>query len=193
MDIITLLADYVRGLLDAEDQFIQDLGQFPRLEQTVSDLSRKMAADFLSLVLSNADELLRSSGRRKARYNAQRRVTRTLISTVGDVTFDETVFRDRETGEYRRLLGEMLRLPEKERFTSLGEAKLLNEAEVHSYQRAADAFSTGQHKVTKTTVMNSQRWPLFYGPCSLDLCLVDIRVFMDRAQACSSCWLTLPA
>ncbi|MBR5419613.1 MAG: ISLre2 family transposase [Lachnospiraceae bacterium] len=154
MDIITLLADYVRGLLDAEDQFIQDLGQFPRLEQTVSDLSRKMAADFLSLVLSNADELLRSSGRRKARYNAQRRVTRTLISTVGDVTFDETVFRDRKTGEYRRLLGEMLRLPERERFTSLAEAKLLNEAEVHSYQRAADAFSTGQHKVTKTTVMN---------------------------------------
>ena len=154
MDIISLLADYVRGLLDAEDQFIQDLGQFPRLEQTVSDLSRKMAADFLSLVLSNADELLRSSGRRKARYNAQRRVTRTLISTVGDVTFDETVFRDRKTGEYRRLLGEMLRLPDRERFTSLAEAKLLNEAEVHSYQRAADAFSTGRNKVTKTTVMN---------------------------------------
>ncbi len=154
MESITLLADYVRGLLDAEDQFIQDLGQFPRLEQTGSDLSRKMAADFLSLVLSNADELLRSSGRRKARYNVQRRVTRTLISTVGDITFDEMVFRDRKTGEYRRLLGEMLRLPEKERFTSLAEAKLLNEAEVHSYQRATDAFSAGQHKVTKTTVMN---------------------------------------
>ena len=40
MDIITLLADCVRGLLDAEDQFIQDLGQFPGLEQTVSNLSR---------------------------------------------------------------------------------------------------------------------------------------------------------
>jgi len=91
--------------LEAEDQFIQDMGQFPRLEQTVSDLSRKMAADFLSLVLSNTDELLRSSGRRKARYNAQRRITRTLISTVGDITFEETVFRDRKTGEYRRLLG----------------------------------------------------------------------------------------
>ncbi|MCR5119627.1 MAG: hypothetical protein K6B44_08420 [Lachnospiraceae bacterium] len=83
MDIISLLADYVRGLLDAEDQskdqFIQDLGQFPRLEQTVSDLSRKMAADFLSLVLSNADELLRSSGRRKAMYNAQRQKTEEKI------------------------------------------------------------------------------------------------------------------
>ncbi len=154
MDIITLLDDYVTGLLKAEESFIKDLGEFPKLEQTVSDLSQRMAVGFLSLVLTNADELLRSSGRRMKRYNVQRRVMRTLISTVGDVTFEETVFRDRKTGEYRRLLGELLRLPEKERFTSLAEVKLLNEAEVHSYQRAADAFSTGRHKVTKTSVMN---------------------------------------
>ena len=95
MDIITLLDDYVRGLLEAEENFIQDLSQFPLLEQTVSDLSRKMAANFLSLVLSNTDELLRSSGLRKRSYDVQRRVNRTLISTVGDVTFSETVFRDR--------------------------------------------------------------------------------------------------
>ena len=154
MDIITLLNDYVTGLLKAEESFIQDLGEFPKLEQMVSDLSKRMAADFLSMVLTNADGLLRSSGRRMKRYNIQRRVKRTLISTVGDVTFEETVFRDRKTGEYRRLLGELLRLPDKERFTSLGEAKLLNEAEVHSYQRAADAFSTSRHKVTKVSVMN---------------------------------------
>ena len=154
MDIITLLDDYVTGLLKAEESFIKDLGEFPKLEQTVSDLSQRMAAGFLSMVLTNADELLRSSGGRMKKYNVQRRVMRTLISTVGDVTFEETVFRDRKTGEYRRLLGELLRLPEKERFTSLAEAKLINEAEVHSYQRAADAFSTSQHKVTKVSVMN---------------------------------------
>ena len=50
------------SLLEAEEQFILDLGQFTKLEQTVGDLSRKMAADFLSLVLNNADTLLRTSG-----------------------------------------------------------------------------------------------------------------------------------
>ena len=154
MDIISLLDGYVRGLLEAEEVFLQDLGQFSMLEKTVSDLSRKMAADFLSLALTNADELLRSSNRRMEQFNAQRKVNRTLISSVGDVTFEETVFRDRKTGEYRRLLGELLRLPERERFTSLAEAKLLSAAEVHSYQYAADTFSTDQHKVTKVTVMN---------------------------------------
>ena len=74
MDIITLLNDYVTGLLKAEESFIQDLGEFPKLEQTVSDLSKRMAADFLSMVLTNADGLLRSSGRRMKRYNIQRRV-----------------------------------------------------------------------------------------------------------------------
>ena len=62
MNIITLLDDYVRGLLEAEEVFLADLGQFTKLEQTVSDLSRRMAADFLSLVLTNADEMIRSSG-----------------------------------------------------------------------------------------------------------------------------------
>ena len=95
MNIITLLDDYVRGLLEAEEVFLADLGQFTKLEQTVSDLSRRMAADFLSLVLTNADEMIRSSGLRKPRYTAQRRVTRTLISTLGDISFQETVFRER--------------------------------------------------------------------------------------------------
>ena len=111
MDIITLLDDYVRGLLEAEEVFLTDLGQFPRLEQTVSDLSRRMATGFLSLVLTNADEMIRSSGLRNTRYTVQRRVDRTLISTMGDITFQETVFQDRKTKGYRRLLGEMLRLP----------------------------------------------------------------------------------
>ena len=154
MDIITLLDNYVRGLLEAEEVFLTDLGQFPKLEQTVSDLSRRMAADFLSLVLTNADEMIRSSGLRGRCYTAQRRVTRTLISTLGDVSFQETVFRERKTGKYRRLLGELLRLPDRERFTTLAEAKLLKEAEVHSYQHAADALSSKKQKITKVTVMN---------------------------------------
>ncbi len=153
MDIITLLDDYVRGLLEAEEVFLTDLGQFPRLEQTVSDLSRRMATRFLSLVLTNADEMIRSSSLRDARYTVQRRVDRTLISTMGDITFQETVFYDQKAKKYRRLLGEMLRLPDRERFTTLAEAKLLSEAEVHSYQHAADSLSSKEQTITKTTVM----------------------------------------
>ena len=50
MDIITLLKDFVSGLLQAEENFLGDLNTFPELEQTASELSRRMAADFIGLV-----------------------------------------------------------------------------------------------------------------------------------------------
>lgn len=65
MDIITLIDSYVRGLLHAEAEFLEHLNTLPILEETVSELSNKMAADFIGLVLTNADQLIRNSGIRK--------------------------------------------------------------------------------------------------------------------------------
>ncbi len=48
----------------------------------------------------------------------------------------------------------MIRLPDRERFTAVAEAKVLNEAEVHSYQHAAESVKTNGQTITKTTVMN---------------------------------------
>lgn len=153
MDIITLLKDFVSGLLQAEENFLGDLNTFPELEQTASELSRRMAADFIGLVLSDADRLIRESGLRRRSYTVQRSRSRTLISSVGDITFTHTLYKDAQ-GKTRCLLDELIRLPDRERFTVPAEAKLLNEAELHSYQHAADSLCTNSQTITKTTVMN---------------------------------------
>lgn len=151
--IITLLQEYITGLLDAEDNFIDHLDSLTELEETVVELSNHMAAGFLGVCLTTADELIRESSSRKKDYIIQRNRFRTLISSVGDVTFSHTVFEDKE-GHSRQLLDEAVRLPQKEKFTAVAEAKLLNEAEAYSYQHAADSISSGGQKITKTTVMN---------------------------------------
>lgn len=151
--IITLLGAYVTGLLEAEDKFISDLSSFPDLEKRVVELSNQMAAGFLSVCLTTADELICLSGVRKKEYTIQRKRTRTLISSIGDVTFSHTLFRDSK-GATRCLLDEKIHLPDHERFTSIAEAKLLNEAETHSYQHAAESISSKGETITKTTVMN---------------------------------------
>lgn len=153
MDIITLIDSYVRGLLKAEEDFLGHLDTLPSLEETVSALSSRMAADFIGLVLTNADQLIRDSGIRKKSYTVQRRRQRTLISSVGDITFTHTLYKDQE-GRTRCLLDELVRLPDRERLTAVAEAKLLNEAEAHSYQHAAESIRTDGQTITKTTVMN---------------------------------------
>ena len=165
MDIIALINTLVSGLLNAEEEFLEHLDSFTTFEETVSSLSNQMAADFIGLALTNADQLIRDSGMRKDGYTVQRRRQRTLISIVGDITFTHTLYKD-QTGKSRCLLDELMRLPDRERFTAAAEAKLLNEAEAHSYQHAAESIKTNGQTITKTTVMNkvhsiekrSRRW-----------------------------------
>ena len=153
MDIITLIKELVTGLLDAEEEFLRHLDTFPAFEESVHGLTDQVAAGFLGLVLTNADTLIRESGKRKGSYTVQRKRERTLISSVGDVTFTHTLYQDQE-GRIRCLLDELIRLPDRERLTPSAEAKLLSEAEAHSYQHAAESLRTKGQTVTKTTVMN---------------------------------------
>ncbi len=151
--IITLLSDYVTGLLKAQEDFIEHLDSFPELEQTVVELSNRMAAGFLSACLTTADALICESGRSRTALSVQRHRTRTLISSVGDMAFTHTLYKDLE-GHIRCPLDEAIKLPDKERFTTVAEAKILREAEVHSYQHAAESIHSGSQTITKVTVMN---------------------------------------
>ncbi len=151
--IIALINRYVSGLLKAEADFLEHLDKLDVLEETVCDLSNKAAAEFIGEVLTEADGLIRDSGARKMEFTVQRKRQRTLISSVGDVTFTHTLYKDGD-GKTRCLLDEMIHLPGRERFTAPAEAKVLKEAAVHSYQHAADSIESHEQTITKTTVMN---------------------------------------
>ena len=94
MDIITLIKVLVSGLLDAEEEFLKHLDTFSMFEESVRGLTNQMATDFIRLTLSNADSLIRESGRRKGSYTVQRSWKRTLISSVGDITFTHALYKD---------------------------------------------------------------------------------------------------
>ena len=154
MNIVPLLDRFVSDLLKAEEDFINNPEHMGRFEQLVVDASHKTAADFMALVLEEADDLIRNSRTRKDKYNIQRRDVRTLITTAGDVTYHRTYFQNRDTGKYRYLLDDMMHLPKHERFSVNAEAKVLSEAEVHSYQHAADSLCIGNQTVTKQAIMD---------------------------------------
>lgn len=153
MDIISLLSGLASGFVQADEDFFMHPDHFAEIETSVLDLCNQTAAEFLSMILSEMDQKICDSTERRKYYTKFRTDTRTLITTAGDVVFNHTLFTDKEDGSRRYLLDELLKLPNRERFSTKAEAVVLREAAATSYQQAADALQIGAQKISKTAVM----------------------------------------
>lgn len=153
MDIITLLEGLVNGLIEAEDKFFQNPKDFYTLETTVKAATEAFSAGFLGNVLTSMNQKIYEDGWRKENYTVQRTDKRTLISSVGDITFETTYYREKKSRKYYYLVEKILGLDAQERFTEEAEVKLLTEALKTSYAEAARSLPSKQ-EITKTTVMN---------------------------------------
>ena len=151
--ILPLIEDLGMVFVDIGADFLSHPDRFDELEKKVKEQTDRVAARFIGKMLEHLDELIRDSSARKEKYDIQRRRERTLITTAGDVTFHRTVFKEKDSVRTCHLLDEAVRLTPHERFTPLAEAKVLSEAEVHSYQHAADAMRIGNQTVSKVAVM----------------------------------------
>ena len=153
MDIVALLEVLVKGIFEAEEEFLKKPKQFAEFETRVHKLFDQGALGFIEGVLEETDRMICESNYRKMHYDIQRHDKRTLITTVGDAVFEQTLFRDRESREYRYLLSEMVGLEPHERFSEAAEAEILKEAVKTSYKEAASVLPC-ESGITKTTVMN---------------------------------------
>ena len=98
MDIIALLNQLGEEIYKLQNIFFDNPEEFTSFEIGTVDLFTRTAADLISGTLNEIDELIRQSTYRKAHYNIQRQDTRTLITTAGDVSFNNTLYRNRDTG-----------------------------------------------------------------------------------------------
>lgn len=153
MNIVALLERLVNSLVEAEERFLINPMDFRSLEVSAKASTEAFAAEFLGEVLSSVNKCISESDWRKGRYTIARNDKRTVISSVGDVTFDCTYFRNSETGSYSYLVEELIGLSKNERFTEEAEVMLLTEALKTSYQEATRVLPSKQ-RITKTTVMN---------------------------------------
>lgn len=155
MDIVALLELLVNGLIEAEQNFYANPKDLRSFEKSTKATTDAVACQFISAALSSMDELIYNSAVRKELYNAQRTRTRTQISSVGDLSFNCTVYRKKgaNTGGYVALLPEIIGLEKHERFTEEAEVMMFTEALKTSYAEAARVLPSKQ-QITKTTVMN---------------------------------------
>ena len=153
MDIVTLLEELVNSLIVAEEKFLNNPKDFYTLETSVKSTTEAFSAAFLSNTLSSMNDKIYNDSWRKSKYTVQRNDKRTVISSVGDITFDSTYYKNVEDGTYHYLVEEIIGLDSHERFTEEAEAVILTKALKTSYSEAARCLPSKQ-KITKTTVMN---------------------------------------
>lgn len=151
-NIVSLLELLVKGLNEAETKFFENPKDFYSLESSVKSTTEEFAAKYLGLILSSINSQIKKDAWRKANYKIQRNDKRTLITSVGDVVFDSTYFKNKK-GDYHYLIEDMIGLAAHDRFSEGAEVMLLTEALKTSYEEATKVLPS-KAKITKTTVMN---------------------------------------
>ena len=154
MDIVSLFDVLSKAIFAAEERFLENPKDFHSLETSVKASTEAFAAMFLGGVLSELDTQIYNSSWRINNYVVQRHDRRTLISSVGDITFDSTYYKGlgKQVG-FTHLVEDYIGLDRNERFTEAAEVAILSEAVKTSYHEATKVLPSKQ-EITKTTVMN---------------------------------------
>lgn len=112
-----------------------------------------LGLDIIRETLENCDSMLRDSGKRKQNWTISRKDNKQLITSLGEVTFQKTLFKNKQDGHTEYLLDTIMGMESHEHLTEDAEAKLLEEAVDTSYQKAGNRTSIST-SVSRQTVKN---------------------------------------
>jgi len=143
------------------------INKFENLENEFMKEPKKMAEYVLGLTeelhnlglrmiqesLEDMNQMLIESPVRCRYWVIESHETKRLITSLGEVRFKKTLFKNKETGKSEYLLDRILGLKRNERITEDALAKMLEETVQTSYRRGGEETSI-QSEVTKQAVKN---------------------------------------
>ena len=145
-----------KGIKDLENvvnSFIQNPTDISGFVLGLQEQVLKLALDIIGESFENYDNEIRQSRKRKQKWQIVRRDTKSLITSIGEVSFKKTLFKDKETGKSKYLLDQVLELDSHERLTEDAQVKMLEEAVESSYRKGGEKTSI-LTSVSKQTVKN---------------------------------------
>ena len=109
--------------------------------------------NFVGETFTECDQMLRDSPKRRVKWEIVKRDSKSLITSVGEVFFEKTLFKDKEGGGSVYLLDRIMGIESHERMTEDAESLMFMEAAQTSYRRAGLGCSL-KASVSKQTVKN---------------------------------------
>ena len=132
-------------------KFLEEPKNFASFVLGLRDEALNLVLDIISETLTNCNKMIIDSEERKKNWHIVRTDTKQLITSVGTVTFEKTLFKNKKTGKRVYLLDKQLGIEDHERMTEDAEALLLEEAAQTSYKKAGEGISILE-TVSKQTV-----------------------------------------
>lgn len=125
----------------------------------VRDAVVRLGLDIISETITDCNNMLRDSSKRKASWVVVKTDEKHLLTSIGDVRYEKTLFRNKSTGETRYLLDAILGLSSHERLSEDAEARILAEAVETSYGKAGEVLLSDS--VSRQTVKNKVHGLMF--------------------------------
>lgn len=146
--------DVVKNLEKVFDDYSDDLTKMAELVQGVRENILEIGCQMIAEELEFYDNWLKDSSLRKKNWYVVRTDETTLLTSIGNVTYHKTLFRDRQTGRSEYLLDRVMGLEKHARMTEDAQAAALEEAVESSYRKGGDHASISMEGISKTAVMN---------------------------------------
>ena len=143
----------IKDLGKVVDYFIQNPTDISSFVLGMQKQVLKLALDIIAETFQSYDDEIRQNQKRKQKWQIVRRDTKSLITSIGEVSFKKTLFKNKETNKSKYLLDQILGLDSHERLTEDAEVKMLEEAVESSYRKGGEKTSI-LASVSKQTVKN---------------------------------------
>lgn len=146
--------------------FEEELGLTGMIESTLT-LVREMGRDMMVEMIGSLEESLLNSEDRKREWVVQSRNREKTISTLlGDICYQRTYYKNRETGVFRHLTDDLLGIEPHTRIDTGLQADMLTKAKEMSYEKVVGSYddinvssrSTVKNLVHRTS-MEGSNWP----------------------------------
>lgn len=143
--------DGIKNLEKAQENLAMNPDNLASYIQVVKDEVINLGLEIIQETLETFDEMLRNSSLRKEKWEIVRKDKKQLITSLGTVYFDKTLFREKESRKSKYLLDDFLKLEKHQRMTEDAVAEMLKETVETSYRKGGIATSINDD-VSKETV-----------------------------------------
>lgn len=152
--ILQFVEEGVKRLSKVFEDYTNDLTKIAEMVAGVTDEVVNLGVSLIAEEWESYDELLRKRVDLRPGWHIVRKDSVTRTTSLGDVTYKRTLFKNAKTGASCYLLDQLMRLDKHARITEDAVARILDEAVESSYRKGGKNASITGSGVTKETVMN---------------------------------------
>lgn len=146
--------DGTKNLIKVFDAYNKDVSKIAEMIYGVTDEVVHLGCKIIAEEWESYDELLRKRKDLRRDWQIVRRDETSLLTSLGEVVYHKTLFKNTKTGKSCYLLDQLMDLERHTRMTEDAEARILIEASESSYRKGGEKASVNGDIVSKETVMN---------------------------------------